>query len=261
MKIEKMNDHQIRCTLTQEDLASRQIKLSELAYGSEKTKLLFRDMMQQAANEFGFEADNIPLMIEAIPLSPEKIVLIITKVESPDELDTRFSNFTQLDEDIDFSDSNMLDDDSVAPEMDDTVADLLQIFQQIKSENQQVAHSENASATQNTRNRSMQTASGESDFERARIYRCSDLDHIISAAHLLQGCEIGENSLYRDNASDSYRLILKKTPAANQDFNRINHLLSGYLDNQKSSAAAEAYCLEHMKPVILDNALQTLASI
>ena len=71
MKIEKVNDNQIRCTLTREDLAERQIKLSELAYGTEKAKMLFRDMMQQAAYEFGFEADDIPLMIEAIPLSAD----------------------------------------------------------------------------------------------------------------------------------------------------------------------------------------------
>ena len=58
MKIEKLNDHQIRCTLTSEDLATRNIKLSELAYGSEKAKALFRDMMQQAAIDFGFEADD-----------------------------------------------------------------------------------------------------------------------------------------------------------------------------------------------------------
>ena len=54
MKIEKLNDHQIRCTLTSEDLATRNIKLSELAYGSEKAKALFRDMMQQAAGSYGF---------------------------------------------------------------------------------------------------------------------------------------------------------------------------------------------------------------
>ena len=36
MKIEKINDNQIRCTLTRDDLAQRQLKLSELAYGSEK---------------------------------------------------------------------------------------------------------------------------------------------------------------------------------------------------------------------------------
>ena len=90
MKIEKVNDHQIRCTLTKSDLADRELKISELAYGTEKAKSLFRDMMQQASFEFGFDADDIPLMIEAIPLNSECIVLVITKVEDPEELDTRF---------------------------------------------------------------------------------------------------------------------------------------------------------------------------
>ena len=93
MKIEKINDNQIRCTLTREDLENHQIRISELAYGTEKAKKLFRDMMQQAQIQFGFEADNIPLMIEAIPVSTESIILIITKVEDPEELDTRFSKF------------------------------------------------------------------------------------------------------------------------------------------------------------------------
>ena len=69
MKIEKVNDNQIRCTLTKEDLACRSLKISELAYGTQKAKDLFRDMMQQASFEFGFEAEDIPLMIEAIPFS------------------------------------------------------------------------------------------------------------------------------------------------------------------------------------------------
>ena len=84
VKIEKINDNQIRCTLTKDDLANRHIKLSELAYGTEKAKSLFRDMMIQAQEEYGFEADNIPLMIEAIPVTPDSIVLIITKVEDPE---------------------------------------------------------------------------------------------------------------------------------------------------------------------------------
>ena len=45
MKIEKVNDHQIRCTLTKADLADRELKISELAYGTEKAKSLFRDMI------------------------------------------------------------------------------------------------------------------------------------------------------------------------------------------------------------------------
>lgn len=109
MKIEKINDNQIRCTLTRDDLANRQIKLSELAYGTEKAKNLFRDMMLQAQDEFGFEADNIPLMIEAIPITPDSIVLIITKVEDPEELDTRFSKFAMNEDDSPVSVSDVPD--------------------------------------------------------------------------------------------------------------------------------------------------------
>ena len=114
MKIEKVNDNQIRCTLTKEDLASRQIKISELAYGTDKAKSLFRDMMQQANFEFGFEAEDIPLMIEAIPMNAECIVLIITKVEDPEELDTRFSRFAPSvhdEDDSDESDTDPIKDD------------------------------------------------------------------------------------------------------------------------------------------------------
>ena len=93
MKIEKISNSQIRCILTGEDLASRHLRLSELAYGSEKARALFRDMMEQAAVQCGFDAENYPLMIEAIPLGSDSIVLIVTKVDNPDELDTRFSNF------------------------------------------------------------------------------------------------------------------------------------------------------------------------
>ena len=41
MKIEKINENQIRCTLTREDLESHQVNLKELAYGSEKGKETF----------------------------------------------------------------------------------------------------------------------------------------------------------------------------------------------------------------------------
>ena len=110
MKIEKVNENQIRCTLSKKELADRQIKLSELAYGSEKAKGLFRDMIEQANYEFGFEADDIPLMIEAIPLSGENIILQITKVEYPEELDTRFSKFSEEgdEEEENFSESSIL---------------------------------------------------------------------------------------------------------------------------------------------------------
>ena len=94
MKLEKLNDNQIRCTLSKSDLDKRELRLSELAYGSPKARALFRDMIQQASVELDFDAENIPLMIEAIPISSDCLVLVVTKVEDPEELDTRFSRFS-----------------------------------------------------------------------------------------------------------------------------------------------------------------------
>ena len=41
MKIERINENQIRCTLTSFDLSVRNLNLGELAYGSEKARSLF----------------------------------------------------------------------------------------------------------------------------------------------------------------------------------------------------------------------------
>ena len=95
MRIERINENSIRCTLTSFDLSVRNLNLRELAYGSEKARKLFDEMMTKAGAEVGFHADNTPIMIEAIPMSSDSIQLIISKVSDPEELDTRFSRFTQ----------------------------------------------------------------------------------------------------------------------------------------------------------------------
>lgn len=100
MKIERINQNQIRCTLYREDLEDRKLRLSELAYGSDKARELFHDMLEQAADEVGFEAENIPLMIEAIPASKDCLILVVTKVGSEDE-----------DEDEDTDDDYLLEED------------------------------------------------------------------------------------------------------------------------------------------------------
>ena len=43
MKIERISDNQIRCTLNKNDLLDRELRISELAYGTEKAKALFKE--------------------------------------------------------------------------------------------------------------------------------------------------------------------------------------------------------------------------
>ena len=68
MRIERISENTIRCTLTNFDLSIRNIKMSELTYGSDNARNLFREMMQKAHKEVGFEAEDTPIMVEAIPM-------------------------------------------------------------------------------------------------------------------------------------------------------------------------------------------------
>lgn len=262
MKIEKISDNQIRCTLTKEDLADRQLKLSELAYGTEKAKSLFRDMMQQASYEFGFEAEDIPLMIEAIPLSPDCIILIITKVEDPDELDTRFSKFAPA------SDSAISELENAVNTFAEGADDILDLFKRI--------HEDQTTDTENTKKDSHDfiplpeaIAAKEkkavevsvAPMELTRMFYLESLDSATRIAHVLNGFYHGSNTLYKNPETKKYMLFLRKSDHSPEEFNKVCNILSEYAIPEKYTPAAEAYCEEHYKLIISGNALQCLADI
>ena len=225
MKIEKLNENQIRCTLTHADLAARHLKLSELAYGTEKAKSLFRDMMQQASFDFGFEAENIPLMIEAIPSSADSIVLIITKVEDPEELDTRFSKFTPA--------------DNSDPLNSETLEKL-----------------QGAEATSAPVEEPRQT-----DSFSIRLFSFSSLDGVIEAAKLIAPAYHGANTLYKDESAETFILALAPVENKLNEFNKICNMLSEYGSPEKADASVLAFLEEHCTILISADAVCKLSAL
>ena len=82
LKIEKINESQIKLILTQADLSERNIKLEDLTIPSEKTQELFHDIMETALEEYDFISENTPLMVEAVPVGLDSIMIIVTKIDS-----------------------------------------------------------------------------------------------------------------------------------------------------------------------------------
>ena len=253
MKIEKINENQIRCTLTKSDLEERHIRLSELAYGSEKAKDLFRDMMQQANTEFGFEADNIPLMIEAIPVSADSIILIISKVEDPEELDTRFSKFTPFGG----SGNNSSEGSGIELEGADDILDIFRKIQEAKSKAKGSQKKEKAQQEP----ASEEPAQAPISVNLMREYTFSTLDAVIDAAHGLNNFFGGESALYKDEAKGLYSLILHQADTSPEDFNKVCNMLSEYGKGCPSSPAKEAFLLEHGSCMIPEAALNKLSQI
>ena len=95
MKIEKISDTQLKFILTGDDLAKRNLKVSELAHGSDKAQQLFQEMMQQAMFEFDFETANTPLMMEAVPIEDDGVVVMVTKLTDISEVEQKISLIPQ----------------------------------------------------------------------------------------------------------------------------------------------------------------------
>ena len=266
MKIEKINDNQIRCTLTREDLESRHLKLSELAYGSEKAKSLFREMIRNAYKQFGFDAEDIPLMIEAVPISADAIILIVTKVSYPEELDTRFSNFTgetdseEDDDDEDEDDDYMFNNDNSneAPMItsvgsaDEIITDSLAQDSDSSTKNQTI--SEDGVPVPET------TKTSKIKKNISRCFLFHSLDDVIHISHLLQGFYYGDNALYKEN-EHHYHLFLHMDSHTPIEFNKICNILSEYGISEDISATSALYINEHAEIILAKQALQTLSNL
>ncbi len=260
MKIEKVNDHQIRCTLTKADLADRELKISELAYGTEKAKSLFRDMMQQAAIKFGFEADDIPLMIEAIPLNADCIVLIITKVEDPEELDTRFSKFAPSVHD----EEELADDSSLSADLSHTGDEVLDLFRKIKDHAASLAKAaipdsaNNVEKADNTADESAtEDEEDSSGVNTLRVFAFDSLHDILKPAGFVTSFYFGDNYLYKEPEDGHYLLVVTRNNSPKEAFNKTCNILSEYGRLIKAAANSHTYYEEHYE-LITENALQNL---
>ena len=280
MKIERLNENQIRCTLNKSDLASRQLKINELAYGSDKAKELFRDMMQQASYELGFEAEDTPLMIEAIPVSSECIVLIVTKVDNPEELDTRFSRFSPSDSDddnFDFDDIETIEGNDYSDfslptdneELDECAAtdeeglpedELMNIFNRVKeyfnkdSDNKASQSSPSQPSGKGTTDRPEHRESANI----SRVFSFSSLDDITNAACIIDTFYKDSNSVYKNPSDRRYYLCISKTKCNSKDFNKVCNILSEYGQKESGFDNHIGFFAEHCECIIAEHALHIL---
>lgn len=261
MQFEKINENQIRCTLNQLDLAERHMNMKELTYGSDKARELFQEMLQTAASEYGFDAEDLPIMIEAVPLSMDSLMLVITKVDDPEELDTRFARFSPGDssgeDDAVFDDSDMS-----LPERADEILNLFRKAAdgQIKPQDGMMPFADSLAklsspAAENTEEESIRK------IDLIQVYQFRKFDTVCEAARPLAGIYNGVNSLYKEQRSGRYYLSVNKSEHTPETFNQVCNILAEYGDRMQNLYATEAFFEEHCQCIIRKKALQVLADL
>ena len=238
MKIERIDDNSIKCTLSSTDLSARDLNLRDMTYGSQAAKRLFNEMMQKAKEEVGFSIENTPLMIEAVPLQGGAVQLIVSKVDDPEELDTRFSKFS-----------------AAGSGQNGWISELAtQILEGAQGLMKQLKDEEDTEAVE-------EESKKDKKEEGIRLYRFQSLDRVIDAAKAVGDYDLGANSLYKDGGSKGYYLSLHSKNKDMDTLNRVANLLMEYGERVNGDSASEAHYKEHMEHLVPKNALQKLKTV
>lgn len=91
MRLERLNYDKIKIFLTTDDLKDRGLTKEDLWKDSLKVHQLFRDMMNEASVELGFEAHG-PIAVEVYSLHAQGMVVIVTNSNEIEEIDDDFSD-------------------------------------------------------------------------------------------------------------------------------------------------------------------------
>lgn len=248
MKIVKTSENSIRCIVDSEELSYMHLNIDNMAYGNENAKTLFRQAIKTANEELGFELEN-PLAVEAIPMRDGSIMLNITKIDMPDELDTRFSKFSV----------QPVPKDSLVPSFMQIIGN---IFDAEFDEPPQIT----ASIIEIPRT-SIKKIKKPVDLYN-RVYRFDNLDQIIDACRNIQNRYLNSvNSvLYKDEENNKYYLHI--TPFnkftlndPKSEFNIVCNTLSEYGIGIPSNRYNIAYYNEHYKLILSSDAVNKLSTL
>lgn len=243
MKIEKIDENSIALILKDEELKNRNLKMSDLSYGSEKAQDLLVEVMNLAKTEVGFTPD-APLAVEAVPLKDGDIKLIVTKVFNPDELDARYSRFTPMkNEKVPFSIMQMLEN---------TIDKFEEALKQGNTRGiDEVNNVEKLEITKGT--------------DQIAIFEFDEIDKASDACRNVNSYDY-VSVLYKDEKNKKFFLVLSisgNVPKATiDDFNKVCNSLAEYGTRIRGKVGMnQAYYEEHYKIIIKEDAVSKLSRL
>ena len=243
MKIERINENSIALILNNEELKNRNLKMSDLSYGSDKAKDLLVEMMNLAKSEVGFTPD-APLAVEAVPLKDGDIKLIVTKVFNPDELDARYSRFTPMkNEKVPFSIMQMLE------------STIDKFEEALKQGNTRGINEVN----------NVEKLEIRKDTDQIAIFEFDEIDKASDACRNVNSCDY-VSVLYKDEKNKKFYLVLSISGNVSkvtiEDFNKACNTLAEYGTRIRGKVGMnQAYYEEHYKIIIKEDAVSKLSRL
>lgn len=243
MKIERIDENSIALIINNEELKNRNLKMSDLSYGSEKARDLLVEMMNLAKVEVGFTAD-APLAVEAVPLKDGDIKLIVTKVYNPDELDARYSRFTPM-------------------KNDKLPLSIMQMLESTIDKFEEALKQSNTKGINEVNN--IEKLEIRTETDKIAIFEFDEIDKASDACKNVNSYDY-VSVLYKDEKAKKFYLVLSISGGVSknmlEDFSKVCNTLAEYGVRIKGKVGInQAYYEEHYKVIIKEDAVNKLSRL
>ena len=172
-------------------------------------------------------------------------MLLVTKVEDPEELDTRFSHFTSIPDES---------DPVISPEERVYADEIIGCMEHLNKLLTDPLASKifNHGEGQNRVEISMESMS--------KVFRFESLDEVINLAKVINKIYNGDNTLFKDTSTGIYYLMVSMSSHTPEQFNKICNIISEYVTMERADIDVE-YLKEHGEVIVKDKAVQVLKKL
>ncbi len=227
MILKKLNENQIQCILTAEELQAEHVRFLDLVRGTPPARAMIDKVLRWAFLKFDYNLQGMPFRIEAMPVHQGKVLVRITRV-SMEEAAAGGAPAARQDED----EEDDLPVRPIAPKPVETPI----LYP-------------GASA--------FEFDSHEPLPDEPLLWNFPSLADLMAAVEMLSPLPDLPSALYKDDRLGGYMLILWQFPAefTADDANRFCELLSEYAFRYIPQPGFATHAAEHMTPIIEENAL------
>ena len=180
--------------------------------------------------------------------SPEGI---ITKVEDPEELDTRFSKFAPSVHDGELTLSGLIGD--VVQSLAGNGEEIAELFKKMQQHNDKEVPALTADSSEENAVDDKATGS--------IFYEFDSLNETIRACRSVKTAYVGDSILYKNTRENRFILYLYNVDSSAEDFAKVCNILSEYAGKVHDNGYYKFYVKEHFDILIGESAVSSLAEI
>lgn len=259
MKFRRIDNETVRCVLTEEDMRQNGIEMDDFFKDRDKVRGFLEQLVERAKDEVGYEAKHGMLSLQIVPLPHNAVSITFSEKE-----DGGFRDIFEHIKDIvtELDDNGVLDYIDGIEKLEDD--EKIKVVEEFMDKYQQSAvHNKNEVSRivkELSEKESPKPKSQENDGWKLAVYQYVDLDTVIESCKIFSDDMVCKSSLYKEEKTNSYFVIIEKKRGA-ADIERMVNRLAEYSNRISNGEKKKAYLEEHGTCMIAKNAIETLRGL